>query len=91
MVSANAQEHSTESKLRLGDTLSNSVAALPFENLSPDADDAFFAAGIHESTLSRRTKIHDLIVIARTSVMQYEQDARPIPEIAKALNVICMH
>ncbi len=77
----------------LGDALSNSVAVLPFENLSPDPDDTFFAAGIHESTLSRRTKIHDLIVIviARTSVMQYEQDARPIPEIAKALNVICMH
>jgi TolB-like protein/Flp pilus assembly protein TadD len=67
--------------------LPNSVAVLPFENLSLDPEDAFFAAGIHESTLNQLAKIRDLVVIARTSVMQYEQDPPPIPEIAKALNV----
>jgi len=67
--------------------LPNSVAVLPFENLSLDPEDAFFAAGIHESTLNQLAKIRDLVVIARTSVMQYEENPPPIPEIAKALNV----
>ncbi len=67
--------------------LRNSIAVLPFENLSLDPEDAFFAAGIHESTLKQLAKISDLVVIARTSVMQYEEDPPPIPEIAKALNV----
>ena len=67
--------------------LPNSIAVLPFNNLSLDPEDAFFAAGIHESTLNQLAKISDLIVIARTSVMQYEEDPPPIHEIAKALNV----
>jgi TolB-like protein/Tfp pilus assembly protein PilF len=67
--------------------LPNSIAVLPFENLSPDPDNAYFAAGIHESTLNQLAKIHDLVVISRTSVMQYDNDRPPIPEIAEALNV----
>jgi len=67
--------------------LPNSIAVLPFDNLSLDPEDAFFAAGIHESTLNQLAKIRDLIVIARTSVMQYKDDPPPIHEIAKALNV----
>ncbi|MGI9257191.1 MAG: hypothetical protein ACR2QQ_00005 [Gammaproteobacteria bacterium] len=70
-----------------GDVLPNSVAVLPFENLSPDPDNAYFAAGIHESTLNQLAKIRDLSLIARTSVMQYEDDPPPIPEIAEALKV----
>jgi adenylate cyclase len=69
------------------EVLPNSVAVLPFDNLSLDPEDAFFAAGIHESTLNQLAKIHELAVIARTSVMQYEVNPPPIPEIAKALNV----
>lgn len=67
--------------------LPNSVAVLPFENLSPDPHNAYFAAGIHESTLNQLAKIHGLIVVSRTSVMQYEDNRPPIPEIAEALNV----
>ena len=67
--------------------LPNSIAILPFENLSPDPDNAYFAAGIHESTLNQLAKIRDLSVIARTSVLQYEDDPPPIPEIAAALKV----
>ena len=51
--------------------LRNSVAVLPLENLSPNPDDAYFAAGIHEEILNRLTKIQDLSVIARTSVKRY--------------------
>jgi len=67
--------------------LSSAVAVLPFENLSTDPENAYIAAGIHHSTLNQLAKIHNLIVIGRSSVMQYEEDAPPIPEIAEALNV----
>jgi TolB-like protein len=65
----------------------NSIAVLPFVNLSPDPDDAYFAAGIHEEILNQLAKIEDLTVIARTSVMQYEGVRKPIEEIAAELNV----
>lgn len=70
-----------------GDVLPNSIAVLPFENLSPDPDNAYFAAGIHESTLNQLSKVRDINVIARTSVMQYKDNPPPIPEIARALKV----
>jgi len=44
---ANAQEQLSEATLLPGGVLPNSVAVLPFENLSPDPDNAHFAAGIH--------------------------------------------
>lgn len=68
-------------------TLPNSVAVLPFENLSPDPDSSYFAAGIHASTLNQLTKIRDLNVIARSSVMQYQGTTTAIPDVAKALKV----
>ncbi len=67
--------------------LPNSVAVLPFENMSADPDDAYFAAGIHDEILNQLAKLKDLNVIARTSVMQYAGAARPITEIARELNV----
>ena len=60
---------------------------LPFENLSPDPDNAYFAAGIHESIISKLAGLRSLNVIARTSVMQYAESAPPIPEIARDLRV----
>jgi len=69
------------------DALPNSVAVLPFENLSPDPNDAYFAAGIHEQIINELAKIRDLSVIARTSVMQYAGAARPMTEIADELRV----
>ena len=69
------------------DVLPNSIAVLLCDNLSPDPDNAYFAAGIHESTLNQLAKIRDLVVIARTSMLQYAEDPLPIPEIAKALKV----
>lgn len=64
-----------------------SIAVLPFENLSPDEENAYFAAGIHEDILSQLAKIRDLTVISRTSVLQYADSDKPIPEIAKELGV----
>jgi TolB-like protein/Flp pilus assembly protein TadD len=67
--------------------LRNSVAVLPFANLSPDPDNAYFASGIHEELLNQLAKIRDLNVIARTSVLQYADGLTPITEIAQKLNV----
>lgn len=63
------------------------IAVLPFENLSPDLDNAWFAAGLHEEVLHQLARIHDLNVIARTSVLQYEAARKPVPEIARELHV----
>jgi TolB-like protein len=71
----------------LAGTLNNSIAVLPFENLSPNPDDAYFAAGMHEEVLNQLAKIKDLSVIARTSVLQYAGVKRPISEIAAELKV----
>jgi serine/threonine protein kinase/Flp pilus assembly protein TadD len=62
------------------------IAVLPFENLSNDREDAFFADGLQDDLLTKLAKIHDLKVISRTSVMQYrgKQNAR---EIGDALGV----
>lgn len=67
--------------------LANSVAVLPLENLSPDPDNAYFAAGLHEEILNQLAKLSGLNVISRTSVLQYAKDRPPIAAIAKALNV----
>ena len=67
--------------------LPNSVAVLPFENLSPDPNHAYFAAGIHEEILNHLVKLSALNVIAPTSMRQYANTEKSIPEIADELNV----
>jgi serine/threonine protein kinase/Flp pilus assembly protein TadD len=69
------------------DRLPNSIAVLPFQNLSADPEDAFFATGMHDELLSQLAKIRDLNVIARTSVLQYADGLTPIPDVARELNV----
>jgi TolB-like protein/DNA-binding winged helix-turn-helix (wHTH) protein/Flp pilus assembly protein TadD len=63
------------------------VAVLPFRDLSPNADDAYFAAGLHEEVLNRLAKIDALTVIGRTSVMGYADTALPLSTIATELGV----
>jgi serine/threonine-protein kinase len=63
-----------------------SIAVLPFENLSNDREDAFFADGVQDDILTKLAKIRDLKVISRTSVMQY-RGKRNIREIGAALGV----
>ena len=69
------------------DVLPNSVAVLPFQNLSPDPNDAYFAAGLHEEVIDQISKIHSMSVIARPSVMQYAKETKPVPEVAHELHV----
>jgi len=65
-----------------------SIAVLPLENLSEEKENAFFAAGIQDELLSNLSKIADLKVISRTSVMQYKSGIpRNLKEIAQQLGV----
>lgn len=64
-----------------------SIAVLPFENLSTDNDAEIFRDGMTEDILTYLSKVKDLHVISRTSVMQYKDTEKTIPEIAKELGV----
>jgi TolB-like protein/class 3 adenylate cyclase/Tfp pilus assembly protein PilF len=64
-----------------------SVAVLPFENLSRDPDNAYFADGIQDEILTRLSKIADLKVISRTSTQHYKSAPENLPEIARQLGV----
>jgi TolB-like protein/Tfp pilus assembly protein PilF/predicted Ser/Thr protein kinase len=64
-----------------------SIAVLPFDNLSGDSNDAYFAEGIQEQILTRLGKIEDLKVISRTSTKQYQSKPDNLGEIAKQLGV----
>jgi adenylate cyclase len=66
---------------------SKSIAVLPFENLSHDPDNAYFADGIQEEILTRLSKIADLKVISRTSTQRYKTAPNNLSEIAKQLGV----
>lgn len=68
--------------------LENSVAVLPFENLSDEKTNAFLTDGVQDQILTNLAKIADLKVISRTSVMQYKSgDARNLREIGQQLGV----
>jgi serine/threonine protein kinase/Tfp pilus assembly protein PilF len=67
--------------------VTNGVAVLPFENLSGDPNNAYFANGIQEEILTRLASIADLKVISRTSTQHYQSKPRNLPEIAKQLGV----
>jgi serine/threonine protein kinase/Tfp pilus assembly protein PilF len=68
--------------------LAKSIAVLPFENLSSDPDNAYFADGVQDEILANLARIADLKVIGRTSVMQYKSDvARDLSKIGRQLGV----
>jgi serine/threonine protein kinase len=71
------------------DSTAKSIAVLPFDNLSPEKDDAYFADGVQDDILTNLAKIADLSVISRASVQGYRNPAtRPLPrEIGQALHV----
>src|SRR5262249_2104925 len=68
-------------------SLEKSIAVLPFENLSEDKANAYFAEGIQEEILTRLAKIADLKVISRTSTQRYQSKPGNLSEIAKQLGV----
>ena len=64
-----------------------SIAVLPFDNLSHDPDNAYFAEGVQDEILTRLSKIADLKVISRTSTQRYKSAPENLPEIARQLGV----
>jgi len=67
--------------------LEKSIAVLPFKNMSADEENQYFADGQTEAIQNRLTKIADLRVISRTTMMGYSETTESIPEIAKELGV----
>ena len=63
------------------------IAVLPFENLSADPDNAYFADGMQEEILTRLASVGDLKVISRTSTQRYQSKPRNLSEIARQLGV----
>src|ERR1700736_3795889 len=78
------------SRYRVRSTLAapeKSIAVLPFENLSEEKPNAYFADGIQDEILTRLSKIAELKVISRTSTQHYKSAPENLPEIAKELGV----
>lgn len=65
-----------------------SIAVLPFENLSSDKENAYFAEGIQDEILTRLSKIADLKVISHTSTQHFKSSPDNLPQIAKQLGVV---
>jgi len=61
------------------------IAVLPFTNMSPDPADGYFANGMTEELITTLSKIRELSVISRTSVMQYALNPKPVTTIAQDL------
>ena len=64
-----------------------SIAVLPFDNLSRDPDNAYFAEGVQDEILTRLAKVADLKVISRTSTQHFKSVPENLPQIAKQLGV----
>ena len=64
-----------------------SIAVLPLANLSGDPQQEYFADGMTEALIGQLSALRDVRVVSRTSVMQFKQPRKPVPAIAKELNV----
>jgi TolB-like protein len=90
--SATAGTGSSESKVgRLGEASlpvpEKSIAVLPFENMSSDKENGYFAAGIQDEILTRLAKVGSLKVISRSSTQQYASNPGNLREVAQQLGV----
>src|SRR5207248_6174671 len=65
----------------------SSLAVLPLANLSQDPEQEYFADGVTDALITDLAKISALRVVSRTSVMRYKRTQKPLPEIAKELDV----
>ncbi|MCZ6694316.1 MAG: hypothetical protein O6939_10480, partial [Bacteroidetes bacterium] len=84
--SVQPKQETTESTLEAA-VRDNSIAILPFADMSPNKDQEYFSDGMMEEILNHLVKIEDLQVTSRTSVMQYKGTTKTIGEIAKELRV----
>ena len=70
------------------DVPAKSIAVLPFENLSDEKANAYFAEGVQDEILTRLAKVADLKVISRTSTQRFKSSPSDLPQIAKQLGVL---
>jgi TolB-like protein len=86
---ANSHKMNESNPMAASDAIpAKSIAVLPFENISANKDDPYFADGVQDEILNNLAKISQLKVICRTSVMQYRADAkRDLHQIAEELGV----
>jgi TolB-like protein/Tfp pilus assembly protein PilF len=70
------------------EALAKSIAVLPFESLSEDKSNAYFAEGVQDEILTRLAKVADLKVIARTSTQKFKSAPENLTDIAKQLGVL---
>jgi len=87
IVSTSENVFTTKSKSEDVSKLEKSIAILPFRNDSQNDENTYFINGIMEEILNNLQTIRELRVISRTSVEQYRDLGKPIPEIAKELGV----
>ncbi|MCG8468780.1 MAG: hypothetical protein MJB57_11330 [Gemmatimonadetes bacterium] len=77
-----AQAHPSRALIPQGEERDKSIAVLPFTNMSPDPENAFFADGVHESLLTQLSKIRDFRVLSRASMLRYRDTDKSMAEIA---------
>jgi len=82
-----SKEEKKKEKYPLISPSDKSIAVLPYKNDSKDEENTYFINGLMEEVLNNLQKIKDLRVISRTSVEQYRNQTKSIPEIAKDLGV----
>lgn len=80
-------EEPVQTAAPLLEMIPDSIAVLPFANVSPNPDDAYFAIGLHEEILTQLGTLRNLKVISRQSVQRYADSDLSIPEIARELRV----
>jgi TolB-like protein/Tfp pilus assembly protein PilF len=79
--------YTASNEIKIANVPAKSIAVLPFENLSRDPDNAYFAEGIQDEILTRLAKVADLKVISHTSTQRYKSSPDNLPQIAKELGV----
>ena len=87
LISPGDESASATDRASTGSGQISSIAVLPFENLSGDPTQEYYADGMTDALIANLAKIAAIRVISRTSVMQYKGAKKPLPEIAKELRV----
>jgi TolB-like protein/Flp pilus assembly protein TadD len=87
VVAAEGRSHGADAAAAVKGVHAKSIAVLPFENLSEDKANGFFADGIQDQILTGLAKIGDLKVISRTSTLKYASRPENLSQIARELGV----
>ncbi|MEM7363842.1 MAG: TIR domain-containing protein, partial [Pseudomonadota bacterium] len=87
VIPGNTGGPDTEVAIEIPEELPPGIAVLPFENMSATEDSVFFTDGVHGDILAALSRINDLKVISRTSVLRFRGTEESIPEIASQLKV----